>query len=116
VSYDYVKSIALLRRKDGMSRPDFENHWINKHAPLARLLPGLLSYSITFVDPEYVGEFGYDGVAELRFATLQARNESFASAESQAVIADLNNFAGKRIATLGYEYIQMSLEQSRANS
>ena len=34
-----IKTIALLTRKDGLTREQFVAHWRDVHAPLARAVP-----------------------------------------------------------------------------
>jgi len=39
-----VKWKAKLYAKEGMSREEFVNYWLTKHAPLAKQVPGLRKY------------------------------------------------------------------------
>ncbi|MHB8530215.1 MAG: EthD family reductase, partial [Caulobacteraceae bacterium] len=36
-----IKVVALLRKKDGMSRDDFVSYYEDRHAPLAQKLAGM---------------------------------------------------------------------------
>jgi uncharacterized protein (TIGR02118 family) len=72
----------------------FDAHYEQTHAPLARKMPGLLSYTYLKPDP------GPDGaapdayaIAELRFADRAAFGAAVGSAEGRAATGDVANFA-----------------------
>lgn len=73
-----VKLVALLKRKDGMTREAFANWWLHEHAPLARQLPGLRGYRINLTMPSDE-EPMFDGTAELWFDSVEAMEAAFAS-------------------------------------
>jgi uncharacterized protein (TIGR02118 family) len=72
----------------------FDRHYFGTHVPLARKLPGLLSYEISdgpVVAP--VGGQGIHRVGILTFADMEAIRTAFASPEGQAAAADRRLFA-----------------------
>lgn len=70
-----IKTIALLKKKAGLSREAFIHYYETQHAPLMRgLLPGIVDYRRNYLDRE--GAFvapghplDFDVVTELRFAS-----------------------------------------------
>ena len=82
----------------------FDTHYADVHIPLAKQLPGLRSYTINagpIVSP--AGTSPYYLVAELTFDSLTDLQAAAASAEGQATIADLENFAQAGVTLLTYE-------------
>jgi len=72
----------------------FDKYYADKHAPLAKKIPGLRKYEVSkgpVVTP--AGPSGYHLVATLTFDSLAAIQSAFASAEGQAAGADVQNFA-----------------------
>jgi uncharacterized protein (TIGR02118 family) len=60
------KCIALLRKKDGLSREAFVDYYETSHVPLIRrLLPGIVDYRRNFIEPE--GAFHYPNAAPIDF-------------------------------------------------
>lgn len=72
-----IKLVTLLKRRAGMSRPEFEHRWLNIHAPIAAEFPGLRGYVLSFSILE--GEPGADGVAQLWFDDRRSAQRSYAS-------------------------------------
>jgi uncharacterized protein (TIGR02118 family) len=67
----------------------FDAYYTNHHAPLAKTLPGLLSYTVGHGgenDPYYL-------VAILTFESQAAVGAAMGSPEGAATVADLQNFA-----------------------
>jgi len=78
-----LKCIALLKRREGMSREAFIDYYETHHAPLiASLAPQILAYRRNFVEVEGRFEFGaaidFDCVTELFFAD-RAAYDAFAA-------------------------------------
>ena len=72
----------------------FDDYYFNKHAPLAKTIPGLRSYEVTQGDVMGVaGKHGAYLVAVLTFDSMAAIQAAMASPEGQAIAADLANFA-----------------------
>lgn len=69
-----IKAIALLRRKQGLTREEFIAYYETRHAPLIRsLLPGIADYRRNYVDrsgafESAVAAIDFDSVTEMRFA------------------------------------------------
>jgi hypothetical protein len=64
-----VKIIMKVYAKEGMSKDEFVNYWLTKHAPLAKQKFGdiLKKYVISIVMSAEGEEPGYQGTAELWF-------------------------------------------------
>ena len=106
-----VKVIALLKRKKGMSREEFEQRWLRQHTELSRKLPRLKGYRINIAisnqsqDLKSVDEPIYDGTAELWWDSLEEMQEDFDSPEAQAAVADADTFTIVRTHIYTKEYI-----------
>ncbi len=67
----------------------FDAYYKNHHAPLAKTLPGLMSYTLgrlSAKDPYYLA-------ALLTFASMEALQAAISSPAGSATVADLKNFA-----------------------
>lgn len=96
-----IKSIVVAHRKAGMTREEFSQYWLEKHAPLAaRLIPGVRRYVqnhlVTIPGMEYEG----DGIVEMWYDDISAWRKSMqyihspeakALAEDGAKFCDLRN-------------------------
>ena len=72
----------------------FDAYYFNTHVPLAKTIPGLLSYEVTRGDVMGMGgKHGVYLVAALEFASMEAIGAAMTSAQGQATAADLGNFA-----------------------
>jgi uncharacterized protein (TIGR02118 family) len=79
----------------------FDQHYDNVHADLAKKLPGLQRFTINRPGPDPDGnppQFYF--VAVLEWADENAFQQSIASPEGQAALADLPNFAGAGMTML----------------
>lgn len=74
-----------------MSRDDFVTHWNDVHKPLVDKLPGLIDYR-QFPAIDHKSPWPFDGLAELRFASLGDVRAAFASPEAQKMREDEPNF------------------------
>ena len=72
-----IKLVTLLKRLDGMTRKEFEWRWLNVHAPIAAVFPGLRGYVLSF--STMPGEPQADGVAQLWFDDRSGAQRSYAS-------------------------------------
>jgi len=62
------KLVAALKRRADLSRPAFEEWWLERHAPLVVVFPELRRYQVDLVES---GPEGFaDGIAEVSFADL----------------------------------------------
>ena len=72
----------------------FDKYYVDKHAPLAKKIPGLRKYEVSkgpVVTP--AGPSSYHLIATLTFDSLAAIQGAFGSPEGQAAGADVQNFA-----------------------
>lgn len=61
-----VKAVALLKRKAGLTREDFIDHYEQVHAPLiVRITPGLVGYARNYVISPPGGDLDFDSMTEL---------------------------------------------------
>ena len=88
---DAVKSVAFLTRRPGLSVEDFQRHWLEVHAPIATVLPGLRRYvqSHTRRSAYEAGRVPvYDGVVLAWFDSTEAIRGAEATPEYAHVLAD----------------------------
>lgn len=72
----------------------FDKYYFETHVPLAKTIPGLISYEVTRGDVMGMGgKHGVYLVAALEFASMAAIGAAMASPQGQATAADLANFA-----------------------
>ncbi len=91
----FVKSIYLTRKRPGLDIEEFQQYWLNKHAPLVHDTPGLLGYTQAHVIAETYKDMepGFDGVAELWWPDIDTFLAAWNSAEhQQKQLEDLHNF------------------------
>jgi uncharacterized protein (TIGR02118 family) len=72
----------------------FDKHYVEKHIPIAKKIPGLRKYDLSqgpVATPG--GPSGYHLVALLQFDNLPAVQAAFDSPEGQAAVADVQRFA-----------------------
>jgi uncharacterized protein (TIGR02118 family) len=95
-----IKTIGLLTRKDGWTHEQFMKHWVEIHAPLALVVPGLRRYVQNHIDGERTRpdipttEVEIDGVAELWFDDRAAMDRANASPEAKRLHDDGALFIG----------------------
>lgn len=83
----------------------FDAYYFQKHAPLAKTLPGLRSYEISRGDVMGVtGKHGVYLVAILGFDSLDAIMQALSSEQGKATAADLANFAGAGVDLMMADY------------
>lgn len=84
--YNVVKYVALIVRKDGMTRNDFRDYWFDKHIPIAVRAPGLLRYRACPTTQSFNGDNGvrtdpepapWDGMIEMWFENIASFDRSF---------------------------------------
>ena len=72
----------------------FDRHYLEKHIPIAKKIPGLRKYELSrgpVATP--AGPSGYHLVALLHFDDIAAVRAAFGSPEGQAAVADVQTFA-----------------------
>lgn len=83
------KVTTLLKRRPGMSVEDFQRHWREEHAGIARAAAGLQRYvqSHTLLQGYSKGERAYDGISEMWFASREACQAAHADASYRSALA-----------------------------
>lgn len=91
-----VRVHIWVRRKEGMSAEDFRDHWLNRHAPIARDgYEHLTGYVVNLVTRVPEGqEAPYDGVAELTWPDREGFSADMRSEAAKRATDDLSSFAG----------------------
>jgi hypothetical protein len=89
------KLVFLFQRKDGLTRPEFSEHYLDVHAPLGqRLTVTMLGYTVNLVE----SEGAIDAITEIwtpSMADFFDPAKSFATPEdAAALMADHNSFIG----------------------
>lgn len=97
------KAIILLTRSEGASHAEFREWWLERHAPLARQLPGLRRLVFNVVDGDDVP---YDGVSELWFDSQEAFEAAYATKLGEAVAADSLAHVSARVRLFVDERVQ----------
>jgi uncharacterized protein (TIGR02118 family) len=96
-----IKTIGLLGRKDGWTQAAFMKHWVEVHAPLAHVVPGLRRYVQNHIQSERTRsdiealDLAIDGIAELWFDDRAAYERALASPEMKALHDDGARFIGR---------------------
>ena len=107
-----VKMIALLKRKPGMSREDFNERWLVEHTKLSSQLPGCREYRINLCLPQQPEGTGdepiYDGTAKLWWDNMAQMEQCFASDTAQIAGADVDLFCELRVHFYTQEYLVVS--------
>ena len=89
-----IKRISLLTRKQGLSREQFNDHWLDIHAPFVEKLPGVIRYiQNQIVDDAHrhdlpSGNQTVDGFVEFWFEDVEAMDAAFATKEAKEAFAD----------------------------
>ena len=71
----------LIKRKDGLSRQAFSDHWRNVHAPLASTIPGIRRYVQNHTPPIVSKNPPHDGIVEIWLDDAAAAKAAFDSPE-----------------------------------
>ena len=84
----------LVMYKTPQDRGAFDRYYFDKHVPIAKRIPGLRKYEVSrgaIGSP--AGASDYHLIAILHFDDVAAIQAGVGSAEGQAAVADLQNFA-----------------------
>ena len=84
----------LVMYKTPRDAAAFDKHYAERHVPLAKKIPGVRKFEMSrgaVATPG--GPSGYHLVAVLHFDNLAAVQAGMGSAEGQAAVADVQNFA-----------------------
>lgn len=89
-----IKLVALVTKKEGLSRDAFRDYWIRSHAPLARRIPGMRGYRINVAgNPGNMPPAPYDGSAEIWFEDRASMEAGLSSPQGEIAGADTDRFA-----------------------
>jgi uncharacterized protein (TIGR02118 family) len=115
-----IKVTALLKRKPGISKEEFADRWLAKHAKLAAKMPGLRGYRINIAvahqpDGDNIEPI-YDGTAELWWDSVQDMETAFASEIGVMAGKDADEFAGVRIHVYTEENIIVKGPEKRVTA
>lgn len=88
-----VKIVWLLKRAQHLSQEEFEQWWIERHVPVARMAPGLRRYIVNLPRPDDLAgrpaeDSTWDGVAEQWFDDDEALNAAYSRPVATDVRAD----------------------------
>lgn len=98
------KLIILLTKKPTMTDDDFAQYMLDKHAPIAKKMPGLRKYVVSIVHRPPNKEPDYHGVAELWFDDRNSMKSAFSSPQGQMTQMDTQNFAEKTMTLFTDEH------------
>jgi len=95
-----IKTIAVAYRKPGLTRQEYNQYWLEQHAPLAaKLIPGVRKYVqnhfIELPGRQYEG----DGIVEMWYDDLASFEKSMQfihSPEGRELVEDGKKFAEMR--------------------
>ena len=79
------KAVILLTRLEGATSDEFRAWWLDRHAPLARQLPGLRRLVFNVVESD---DAPCDGISELWFDDRAAFDAAYATDIGRRVAAD----------------------------
>ena len=84
------KVVTVYKRKPGMDVEAFQRRWLEGHAPLVAMLPGLRRYvqSHSLVQGYRKGDLPCDGIGEMWFDSRDAWQRAMADQAAVAVQAD----------------------------
>ena len=100
-----IKCVYLLRKRSEMSDEQFFRYWIDKHAALAKDLPGLRKYVINRAITTDNQTPDYDGFAELWFDSHELAKAAFASSIGRLVEDDARNFMAEEVSLVVAEHV-----------
>ncbi|HLS79978.1 MAG TPA: EthD domain-containing protein [Steroidobacter sp.] len=83
-----IKTIAMMKRKPGLSREEFIRHYEEHHAPLGQRLLGFARYVRNYPEPRPDGtEPPFDVISEFWFESKEALDRALAiNASPQAQV------------------------------
>jgi uncharacterized protein (TIGR02118 family) len=88
-----IKIIALLRRRQDLTREAFDQHWREAHPRYVRALPGLIRY-MQSPAMEHRREWPYDGLSELWFESVRDIAVAFSTPAADEMRDDERRFIG----------------------
>ena len=101
------KFMALLKRKDGVTREEFHRWWLERHVPYVKKFPRLRRYAVNLVADPAADPDGWDGVAEVWFDSLDDLKAAFASPEAKAAQAHSVAHSREVLRLILEEHVQL---------
>jgi uncharacterized protein (TIGR02118 family) len=92
--------LALYSRPEDSAK--FDDHYFTTHVPLAKKLPGLLSYQVSKGLTTLTGS-GPHLVATLKFKSVADIQAALASPQGKAAAGDFANFASAGVTLMTFE-------------
>lgn len=89
------KLVVLLKRKQDQTDQEFAKYWLERHALLAKKMPGLRKYVVNVVRCPPNREPDYNGIVELWFDDIESMKKALASSEGQATQKNTETFTSK---------------------
>lgn len=99
-----IKRVGFLKRQPTLSPKEFHNHWVKRHATMARHMPGLRGYRINLVQEWDSTPEWWDGYGELWFDDVESMRSGFADLGPE-LIADRDLFASRVVAAVVSEHV-----------
>jgi uncharacterized protein (TIGR02118 family) len=92
-----ITVLVAAKRLKKLSRAEFTDYWVNVHSPLVRSVPAFMKYLRRYViypvlDNSREGDSilgqvpDYDGIGEIRFDSITAMKEAYATSEYKSII------------------------------
>jgi uncharacterized protein (TIGR02118 family) len=91
-----VKLVAIYSIPENVE--EFNQHYFETHAPLAKKVPGLIKLEVSKVYGAPMGESNLHLIAEMYFENKGTLAEAMNSSEMRATGKDLMSFAGKIVS------------------
>lgn len=105
--------IAIILFRNEMTLEEQHRWWLEEHAPLARQMPGLLSYTINLAaTDESGGDPAIAGTDYLEFADTEAAMAAYRSTEWQAAREHTAASGAKTIRSWVRKTMQIPLDGS----
>jgi len=81
----------------------FKKHYVSRHLPLCRAIPGILSMHYTFEPKTIEGPGRWFCLFEAEFVDEAAMNAAFATSEAERAGADVVNYSPEPPTSLVYK-------------
>ncbi|WP_413805783.1 EthD family reductase [Streptomyces sp. OE57] len=89
-----IKVVALIKRKEGLTREEFLRYWQGEHPAVVRELPNVRHYTQSPAI-EHRKQWAWDGVAQLWFDSVQDVSAAFRGAPADAMREHEEHFIGE---------------------
>ena len=106
------KIVAVVRRKEGLSREEFLRIWQQEHPAYVSRLPGIRRYRQNPAIAHKDKAWPFDGVAELWFDSVGDVARAYAGPEAEALFEHEHHFLGDMQWILAEE-VEIDLDSFR---